>query len=123
MTLQRSRKRKKASKSLRTNLNVVIRGEPCAYCGAPAANGDHVIPRSLVRSYNLYAPADAPSIPVELLSVVPACFDCNSRKQARRLVPPSWAQHIDQLNDFFGGAPWRVWDGDPKSPAFREAHR
>ena len=104
------------------NYAMRLRGRPCAYCGAPAVNGDHVIPRSVVRSYNRSAPTGAPSIPNEWLTVVAACFACNIRKGPRRLVPPSWAARVNELNHFFGGTPFRVWHGDPSAPAFAAVH-
>lgn len=60
-------------------------------------------------------------MPVELTYTVPACFACNIRKGARRLVPPSWADKIEALNDYFGGVPFRVWAGDPTDEAFSKA--
>lgn len=113
----------KQSRRQETVYGVVIRGRPCAYCGKPAVNADHVIPAALVRRYNRSAPLDAPSIPAEWLAVVPACFECNIRKGTRRLVPPSWASKVSALNAFFGGSPFRVWDGSPQSPAYTEVHR
>lgn len=116
-------KRKRRFYTIAERIEGVRLSGPCAYCGARrAVNREHVIPRSLVRTYNRYAPIDAPSIPAEWLAVVGACFDCNTRKGNRRLVPPAWANRINQLNRFFPGTPWRVWDGDPLSPAFREVH-
>lgn len=100
-----------------------IRSQPCAYCGDPAVNGDHVIPRSVVRSYNWSAPAEAKSIPAAWLEIVPACFACNILKGTRRLVPPSWARRVAAMNRFFGGTPWRTWDGSPTAPAYREVAR
>ena len=95
----------------------------CAYCGVrKAVNRDHVIPRSLIRNYNRFAPDDAPSIPAEWLEVVGACFECNIRKSSRRLVPPSWIKRVKALNRFFPGTPWRVWNGNPQAAAFREVH-
>ena len=100
-----------------------IKGQACAYCGQPAVNGDHVIPRALVKRYNHTAPDDAPSIPVAWLRVEPSCFACNTRKGQRRLLPASWEPLIPAMSAFFGGAPWRVWDGDPMHEAFREVHK
>ena len=99
-----------------------IRGQPCAYCGAAAVNADHVIPRVVIRNYNRSAPVDAPSIPGKWLAVVPACFSCNIRKGARRLVPLSWRDEVAALNRFFGGTPFRVWSGRVDEPAFSETH-
>lgn len=88
--------------------------DPCAYCQTrDAVNKDHVVPKSLRRAH---------TIPDEFQGTVPACFSCNMRKGQRRLVPPSWAHLIPQLNEHFGGTPWRTWDGNPMSPAFREVH-
>lgn len=102
---------------------VEIRGRPCAYCGAPAQNGDHVIPKSELTKYNRTAPEDALSIPKAWLAVEPACITCNVNKGRRRLVPPTWARRVKAMNRFFGGAPWRVWRGGVDEPAFREVHR
>lgn len=113
-------KRGSGSRRQRTVYGVQIRGKPCAYCGAAAVNGDHVVPRSLVRRYNATAPEGAPSIPAKWLEVVPACFACNLLKATRRLVPPSWRDQVAALNRFFGGAKWRVWNGDPKHPSYAE---
>lgn len=97
---------------------VQIRGKPCAYCGSPAVNGDHVIPRSLVRKYKR---DDGPSIPAEWLEVVPSCFSCNILKGNRRLIPPYWRKHKARLDEFFGGVEWRVWFGDPHEEAYSKA--
>lgn len=95
----------------------------CAYCGKERGqNWDHVIPRSMVKSYNRSAPIEAPSIPAEWLALVAACHTCNVRKAARRLVPMSWRDRVAAMNRFFGGTPWRCWDGDPMAAAFREVH-
>jgi len=97
----------------------------CAYCGLRrAVNLDHVVPKSTpLWKYRRDLVEIPPAIAHgELTATVPACFDCNIRKGARRLVPPSWADKIDALNDYFGGTPWRVWDGNPQAAAFREVH-
>lgn len=96
----------------------------CAYCRTRGAvNRDHVVPRQLARKYreNRRA-ATRPRIPDELLGTVPCCFDCNIRKGTRRLVPPSWENKLDTLNEFFGGSPFRVWDGNPMSLSYRTVH-
>ena len=85
----------------------------CAYCGNPAVNMDHVIPKSVARRY---------LVPIDLLATVPSCFTCNIRKGTRKLVPPSWADKIPALKAAIPGR-WRVWSGDPLEPAFREVHR
>lgn len=102
---------------------VEIRGKACAYCALPAVNGDHVIPRSLIRRYNANAVEGAPSIPSKWLAVVPSCFACNILKGTRRLVPPSWAGQVNSLNRFFGGSAFRVWTGDIHEPAFTAVHK
>ena len=85
----------------------------CAYCGKRrAVNKDHVVPKSVAKRYVL---------PTDLRETVPSCFECNIRKGARKLVPPSWENRLTELNFWVPGA-WRVWDGDPMSPAFREVH-
>jgi hypothetical protein len=92
----------------------------CVYCGERrAVTRDHVIPRAVLRTYNATAPDDAPSVPPEWLGEVPACLECNVRKGRRRFVPPSWADQVSQLNEFFG-AIWSVWSGDPAEPEFRK---
>ena len=95
----------------------------CAYCQERrAVNADHVVPKSLRRKYKQHRKREArPRIPHELLGTEPACFSCNIRKGARRLVPPSWAEKVPLLNAFFGGTPFRVWDGSLK--ALREVVR
>jgi hypothetical protein len=91
----------------------------CAYCQKRrAVNRDHVVPRSLVK--RLKGRPLRSDIPEELLVTVPACLFCNTGKGTRRLVPPSWADRVALLNELIPGKPWRVWDGDTKSPAYRE---
>lgn len=95
----------------------------CAYCGVRrAVTRDHVIPRSVLRSYNRAAPEGAPSVPGKWLDVVGACFECNVTKSSSRLVPPSWKAEVNQLNRFFGGTEWRVWSGSPSDPALKAVH-
>src|SRR5690606_31632108 len=89
---------------------------PCAYCGAPATTWDHVVPKSLARKLK-------DTLPLRLRDVVEACLDCNVRKMTRRLVPPSWADKVDELNERIGGSPFRVWRGGTDEPAFKEVHR
>lgn len=93
----------------------------CAYCASPASfgfNKDHVIPKSLQRKCRQLGKP----LPVELCGTVWACYPCNLRKGTRRLIPASWADKIDTLNDLIPGTPWRTWDGSTASPAFREVH-
>lgn len=103
----------------------------CAYCQKrPAVNRDHVVPKSLRKKREAEAKwtkrrmrghdyACLKEIPSDLLLTVPSCFECNIRKGARRLVPRSWADKLPLLNDLFPGVPWRTWNGNPKSDAFR----
>ncbi|HEX9565596.1 MAG TPA: hypothetical protein VF981_16575 [Gemmatimonadaceae bacterium] len=88
--------------------------QPCEYCGGRAVHLDHVIPKSLAKSYS--ATRNGPEIPAAWCVTVPACFSCNVRKGQQRLVPPSWRKHIAKLNSFFPGTDWRVFDGG-KIPA------
>lgn len=84
----------------------------CAYCRRmPGATADHVVPRSYRRRAEL---------PKRLRGTVRACWECNLRKGNRRLLPSSWADRVDQLNDLLPGTPWRTWDGSTTSPAYRE---
>lgn len=109
----------------------------CAYCRERrAVNRDHVVPQSLQRKHaprrptltvvlgaeQIYRSVIRPPIPPDLLGTVPSCFECNNRKGTRRLVPPDWKSKVPALNAFFGGAPWRVWDGNPRAQGFREVH-
>lgn len=96
-------------------------GMNCAYCGhRRAVQRDHVVPRSLAK--RLKGRTLRRDIPSELLVTVPACMFCNTGKGTRRLVPPSWADKVSVLNELIPGTPWRVWDGDTKSPAYKDVH-
>lgn len=104
----------------------------CAYCGkARAVNRDHVIPQSLrkrmakekawmkrvrIESGHYYAN----EIPAYLLVTVPSCFRCNMLKGDSRLVPPSWVDRVDILNELLPGTPWRTWDGS--TAALKRVH-
>ena len=109
-----------------TNRHPAVGYTTCAYCGVRrAVQRDHVIPDSLVKKYDQMAASRKIGrhlymIPNEWRQLVPACFECNIAKAARRLIPPSWADKIDALNDYFGGTPWRVWTGSVDEPAYRE---
>lgn len=86
----------------------------CSYCGkARAVNQDHVVPKSYRKKMAIH--------PV-LAGTVPACFRCNNLKGTRRLIPASWADKLTLLAQEFPGTPWRVWDGDTKSDAYRGVH-
>lgn len=98
-------------------------GPRCAYCRkARAVNRDHVVPKALRKGYEanqrVVSEWQKEAIPLDLLGTVPSCFNCNIRKGTRRLVPPSWADRVEDLNRFFGGREWRVWSGDPNDAVF-----
>jgi hypothetical protein len=92
----------------------------CAYCGDKAIHMDHVVPKSLQRKYHQQ---HGKKLPLDLAATVPSCGDCNWRKGTRRLVPPSWADKVDELNVLFFGSRFRVWAGDPQSEAFTGTYR
>lgn len=88
----------------------------CEYCHERRAiHRDHVVPRSLLRRFH-------GNVPAHLLELAFSCGLCNWRKQARRLIPESWAPRLAELTALFPGTPWRVWDGNPKSPAYSAVH-
>ena len=91
----------------------------CSYCGVRrAVNRDHVVPKALSKTHVFqYA-----FLPEKLKRLVPACFECNTRKGTRRLVPPSWEPLVEMLNEEFPGTPWRVWHGTVEEPAFKDVH-
>jgi hypothetical protein len=99
----------------------------CAYCRkAPAVDRDHVVPQSLMKTHRvrLTALRKARLLPLTmkvLRQTVPACRACNFLKGNRRLVPASRAHLIPAYTEIFPGTPWREWDGDRNSPAYREA--
>ena len=98
----------------------------CAYCGIRRAETrDHVVPKTLVRKGHAFSAKRRHALnkvdPL-LLSTVGCCLFCNIRKGTRKLVPPSWKDRIPALKEAIPGE-WRVWDGDPMSPAFREVWR
>ena|SRR3990167_2699666 len=90
-------------------------GTLCAYCRERrAVTKDHVVPKSFRKT----RPHRYPNLPKELRGTVPCCFECNIRKSTRKLVPRSWTKYIPLLQEVFPG-PWRVWDGNPRSPEFK----
>lgn len=93
----------------------VMAGQPCAYCGrANPRTIDHIIPN-----------ADRQRFGIDFLDeryMVACCLGDNSMKGTRRLLPPSWASRVEEMNAAFPGAPWRVWRGGSDEPAFREVH-
>lgn len=101
---------------------------PCAYCGtAPGLTRDHVVPQSLFYRElpRLYALMKAKALPIPLQtlrSTVACCADHNILKSSQRLVPASWADRVEILNDLFPGTPWRVWSGRVDEPAYRDVH-
>lgn len=52
---------------------LLLRGDPCAYCGSPAAELDHVVPLAA-------GGEDGPT------NLVGACRSCNAKKHARPLL-------------------------------------
>ena len=89
----------------------------CEYCGVRrAVNLDHVIPKSLFRlrftgrKARLRGKVD----PIWKDLTVDACFECNTAKAARKLIPPSLAHRLSELNDL-GIGTFRVWDGSPEA--------
>lgn len=72
--------------------------------------------RARIESRHYYAN----EIPAELLVTVPSCFRCNMLKGDSRLVPHTWADRLDLLNELLPGTPWRTWDGS--FAALRRAH-
>lgn len=100
----------------------------CAYCQTErGVNQDHVVPKSLVKKHARDVASTSSwvhePIPSDFLGTVDCCLTCNVNKGTRRLVPPSWADKVEELNAFFGGTPFRVWSGDTREPAFVETHR
>lgn len=86
----------------------------CAYCGkARGIHTEHVVPKQLLKKI------DRSTVPAELLETVMACPACNWFKLTRRLVPPSWEDRLPLLTETFPGTPWRIWDGDVASEAYR----
>lgn len=79
----------------------------CAYGGADcgkAETADHVIPRSVGEKYELrigYS-VNAPR------NLVAACLAHNQIKSTRLLIPPAWADRLDELNALGIGI-FRVW--------------
>ena len=86
----------------------------CAYCSKRrAVHADHVVPRSIVRRQK----NTARPVPFHLRGTVPACMTCNTNKMSRCLIPPSWADRLDELNDLGIGI-FRVWSGSTQEAAF-----
>lgn len=81
----------------------------CSYCmKRRAVHRDHVIPKAFYHRLRRVVSFDP-----ALKETVPSCEECNWRKLTRLLVPPSWADRVDALNDLHLGT-FRVWDGDPR---------
>lgn len=49
-------------------------GDPCVYCGKPAENIDHIVPRSKGGSTNL------------IYNLAPTCRSCNQRKSDKSIL-------------------------------------
>ncbi len=97
-----------------TTREILMRdGWRCQYCGKRAVHADHVLAKStrqrLAQVANI--PGRRFEVPAWALELVAACFDCNMRKAARLLIPPSWADRLDELNGYGIGV-FRVWRGD-----------
>ena len=88
----------------------------CAYCGARAVNADHVIPKAVLRRWSVGRRTEGrPRLPRDFRHVtVPSCFKCNIAKGTRLLIPESWADRLDELNDL-GIGTYRVWRGDAEA--------
>ena len=53
-------------------------GMPCHYCGLPATDDDHVVPRSVIKTYESIAdPELLQSLKRHRTLVVPSCRECN----------------------------------------------
>lgn len=71
-----------------------VRGQACAYCGAPAIHADHVVSKAMRRRHTGWDDV-----------TVPACGPCNWRKGTRRYAPPGF--DLSTLP----GKGWQTWDG------------
>lgn len=94
--------------------------ETCAYCGGPESlgfNRDHVVPKSLQKKLRQMGKP----LPPHLCGTVWSCWPCNIRKGARHLIPESWADRLDELNNIISGTPFRVWHGDTSEEAYSKA--
>jgi len=88
----------------------------CAYCSVrPAGNLDHVVSKSMQRKY---VQTTGNLVPAHIAGTVASCWQCNTLKGARRLVPQSWEKKLPSLERHFPGVPWRVWNGDVSEPAY-----
>ncbi len=76
----------------------------CLYCGSRAVHRDHIVSKDDRRRYGIEAN--------DTRYHAPACMRCNVNKLTRRLVPPSMAYLVDELNELMAGTRWRVWNGD-----------
>lgn len=77
----------------------------CAYCGtARAVHRDHIVSSADRRRYGIAKN--------DVRYHAGACVTCNLNKLTRRLVPPTHAYLVDELNELTTGTRWRVWNGD-----------
>jgi hypothetical protein len=84
----------------------MILGGPCSYCStARSVHTDHIVSKNDRRRYGI-AKNDA-------RYHAPACPSCNWHKLDSRVVPPTHAHLVDELNARMAGTRWRVWNGDP----------
>ena len=83
-----------------------ILGGPCSYCDkARSIHNEHIVSNADRRRYGI-AKNDAKYHAA-------ACGDCNWRKLDSRLVPPTHAYLVDELNELMTGTRWRVYRGGP----------
>ena len=78
----------------------------CAYCGAPADQLDHVVPKNERRRMGISHDDER--------YLVAACSTCNYRKSVFRLLPPSLAHLKPELEERSAKV-WRIWSGEPLS--------
>ena len=78
-------------------------GYRCAYHGGRATEIDHIFSRAEGQRQEIARDDEE--------WIVAACHDCNGRKGTRKLVPPSMAERIPDLNDMTPGRFWLAWDG------------
>ena len=72
----------------------------CSYCGtARAVHRDHIFSKALRRRFPEWENV-----------TVPACYRCNMVRGTRRLLPPSWADREQELEELTGKC-WFVWNG------------
>lgn len=76
----------------------------CGYCGvARAIHRDHIVSKADRDRYKI----DKDDVRFH----VAACGPCNWTKSTRRLVPPSHAHLVDELNALMAGPRWQIYRG------------